>query len=372
MSSTLNNKLSQHWNCIQDNLFPWIEESLGPLSDKHRQLISVLEFADIDSHFSTYRGITPGRPPIDRASIACAFIAKAIYNLPTTRCLIDRLKVDKILRQICGFLHIHEIPSESVFSRAFAEFANTQLGEKIHDSLINSYHANRLVGHISRDATAIAAREKPLKKDPPKKEKKKRGRPKKDEVRAAPEPSRVERQLKMENVALMLADLPKHCDIGSKVNSKGHKISWRGYKLHLDIADGDIPISCALTSASTHDSQVAIPLATMTSKKVQSCYDLMDSAYDSVHIRMHSQSLGHVPLIDFNHRSKNDHRAFAPHEAERYKQRSSAERVNSRLKDSFNALCVRVKGHSKVMLHLMFGVIALTVDQMIRITTVTW
>ena len=58
MSSTLNDKLSQHWNCIQDNLFPWIEESLGPLSDKHRQLISVLEFADIDSHFSTYRGIT--------------------------------------------------------------------------------------------------------------------------------------------------------------------------------------------------------------------------------------------------------------------------------------------------------------------------
>ena len=109
----------------------------------------------------------------------------------------------------------------------------------------------------------------------------------------------------------------------------------------------------------------------MTSKKVQSCYDLMDSAYDSVHIRMHSQSLGHVPLIDFNHRNKNDHRAFAPHEAERYKQRSSAERVNSRLKDSFNALCVRVKGHSKVMLHLMFGVIALTVDQMIRLTIVT-
>lgn len=64
MSSTLNDKLSQHWNCIQDTLFPWVEESLGPLSDKHRQLVTVLEFADIDSHFSTYRGITPGRPPI--------------------------------------------------------------------------------------------------------------------------------------------------------------------------------------------------------------------------------------------------------------------------------------------------------------------
>ena len=206
MSSTLNEKLSQHWNCIQDTLFPWVEESLGPLSDKHQQLITVLEFANIDSHFSTYRGIRPDRPSTDRASIACAFTAKAIYNLPTTRCLIDRLKVDKTLRQICGFLHIHEIPSESVFSRAFAEFANTKLGEKIHDSIIRSYHAERLVGHISRDATAISAREKPIKKDSPKKEKKKRGRPKKDKVRTPPKPTRIKQQLKMENAAMMLND----------------------------------------------------------------------------------------------------------------------------------------------------------------------
>jgi len=42
--------------------------------------------------------------------------------------------------------------------------------------------------------------------------------------------------------------------------------------------DGQIPISAVLTSASLHDSQVAIPLATMTTQRVTYCYELMDSA----------------------------------------------------------------------------------------------
>jgi len=29
---------------------------------------------------------------------------------------------------------------------------------------------------------------------------------------------------------------------------------------------------------------------------------------------------------------------------------------------------IRVKGHAKVMSHLMFGILALTVDQLIRLT----
>ena len=56
----------------------------------------------------------------------------------------------------------------------------------------------------------------------------------------------------------MLADLPRACDVGSKRNAKGHTTSWIGSKLHVDTADGGIPISCIMTSASTHDSQVAI------------------------------------------------------------------------------------------------------------------
>ena len=56
----------------------------------------------------------------------------------------------------------------------------------------------------------------------------------------------------------MLNDLPTAYNLGTKKNSKGYKVSWIGFKLHIDEADGGIPISAILTSAFTHDSQVAI------------------------------------------------------------------------------------------------------------------
>lgn len=179
------------------------------------------------------------------------------------------------------------------------------------------------------------------------------------------EEKRLERQQWM-TLPEMLVDLPKACDIGSKVNAKGYLVSWKGYKLHIDTADGQIPISCILTSASVHDSQVALPLATMTQQRVTNLYDVMDSAYDAEIIGEHSKQQGHVALIDFNHRSPKDERQFLPHEAQRYKERSTAERINARLKDEFGGLCIRVRGHSKIMAHLMFGILALTVDQLMR------
>ena len=103
-------------------------------------------------------------------------------------------------------------------------------------------------------------------------------------------------------LAQMLADLPSAGDVGTKRNAKGHQQSWIGYKLHTDVADGGIPLSCILTSASLHDSQAAIPLATMTAARVTNLYDLMDSAYDAPEIRQHSESLGHVAIIDVNPR----------------------------------------------------------------------
>ena len=53
----------------------------------------------------------------------------------------------------------------------------------------------------------------------------------------------------------MRTDLPTYCTVGTKRNAKGHTESWIGYKLHIDTADGDIPVTCLLTSASLHDSQ---------------------------------------------------------------------------------------------------------------------
>ena len=89
----------------------------------------------------------------------------------------------------------------------------------------------------------------------------------------------------------MHEDLPKPYDVGTKKNSTGYKTSWTGYKLHIDSVDGGIPISCILTSASVHDSQVAIPLTKISADRVTNLYDLMDSAYDVPQIHEASQQI---------------------------------------------------------------------------------
>jgi len=176
------------------------------------------------------------------------------------------------------------------------------------------------------------------------------------------------------NLPEMLQELPRECDFGAKQNSQGNPQFWRGYKLHLDVADGQIPISAVLTSASVHDSQVAIPLATMTTQRVTYCYELMDAAYDATHLREQSRAMGHVPIIDPNpHRTQREPfqpdntPRLSPAQQQRYRERTMVERVNARIKDEFGGRQIRVRGHAKVMTHLMFGVLALTVDQILRL-----
>jgi hypothetical protein len=177
----------------------------------------------------------------------------------------------------------------------------------------------------------------------------------------------------------MLADLPRQCDLGGKQNSQGNTEYGRGYKLHLDVADGQIPISAILTAASLHDSQVAIPLATMTAQRVTNLYDVMDAGYDAAEIDEHSRSLGHVPIIrpvkrqhkeiPFSGREKWEAREMTPAEQDRFRERTMVERVNARLKDEFGARQIRVRGASKIMAHLMFGVLVLTADQILKLVS---
>ena len=370
-------RLSSYWCAFQEYLFPTIEADLGPLGERYQLFISVLELVRVEQHLPCCRSLR-GRPQQD--AMARAFIAKAVFQIDTTRALLERLANDRALRRLCGWESIRAIPSEATFSRAFAGFAEGALPSRLHEALIENTMQEQLVGHVSRDATAIEGREKPTPKPTqPAKPKRKRGRPRKGEERPK-EPSRLQRQQQM-TLPEMLDDLPHACDVGTKRNAKGYKESWIGYKLHIDAADGGIPLSCILTSASVNDCQVAIPLATMTAARVTNLYDLMDAAYDAAEIRAFSESLGHVPIIDINPR--NNSAAFKQElkqEAKakrtlgqeyakdvRYRERSTVERVNGRLKDEFGARQVRVRGHSKVLCHLMFGILALTVDQLLRL-----
>lgn len=356
----------QRWSIVQRELMPELRSEIGPLTPKLEKVIHTLEWVRIEEFVeSTWCGM--GRPPHDRGVLASAFVAKAVLGLTTTEALIERLKVDRALRRICGFSMWKRMPTRSTFSRAFDEFAQAKLAQRVQEALVEEHLGQALIGHISRDGTAIEAREKPARKEKTKPAAQaRRGRPRKDEVRE-PKLKTIARQLG-QSLTEMLAALPKACDRGTKCNAQGYKISWNGYKLHLDTADCGVVVSALLTSASVHDSQTAIPLALMTQGRVTNCYDLMDAAYCSAEIRGHSRSLGHVPLIDHNPRG-GEKIAFAPAEAQRYKERSQAERTNARLKDEFGGRQVWVRGPTKVMNHLMFGLLALTADQLLRLLT---
>lgn len=374
MNTTLSPVTVQRFVSLQEDFIGLIEHDYAGLSPKLEQIIRAFEFTQIELAVYRERGYGQsrgaGQPEADRCALACAFLAKAILDLKTTRGLIDRLQADSKLRRLCGFELRFALPSEATFSRAFAEFAASQLMQRVHADMVKATLGEQLIGHISRDATAIEAREMIAKKD---KEpvaaitqpKRKRGRPAIGEVRPPPEPSALERQ-RGQTLSQMLAELDTACATGTKRNAQGYKISWKGYKLHLDTACCGVPISAVLTGANVHDSRVALPLRRISAQRVTACYELMDAAYCSTVIREDIQSAGRIALIDHNPR-QGEKREFAPHEAQRYKTRSGAERCNARLKDEFGARHVQVRGHAKVMCHLMLGVVALCADQLMRL-----
>jgi hypothetical protein len=363
------NTLFDIWNNIQSNLFPWLEEELDPLSEKEQQFVKVVSLLDLCKHMKGYGGCGVGRKRKSRVSLAKAFVAKAVYNFETTDILIEYLKGCKNLRRLCGWEHRWLVPSKSTFSRAFSEFTEKQLVQRIHEAMIKTHYGSKLAGHVSRDSTAIEAREKPAKKkksDFPSVTKRKRGRPRKGEKVDPKPPKRLDLQSDR-SLEDNLCDLPTLCDVGCKINSKGYKTSWTGYKLHLDCIDGDIPVSAILSSASLHDSQVAIPLAQMTDERIFSLYDLMDSAYDAPQIKDFSRKLGHVSIVDHNPRRSREKIQMEPATKNRFNQRTSAERVNSYLKDNYGGNNIRVKGYKKVMTHLMLGVVVITAMQLYRL-----
>jgi IS5 family transposase len=391
MNTTQPQRIMQRWHVVQHELLPELKAQVGPLTPKLEKVIHTLEWVRIEE-FTAVSWCGVGRPPFERAWLANAFVAKAVLGLTTTVGLIERLMIDRALRRICGFPLHKTLPSEATFSRAFDEFAEGGLGQRVHEALIKEHLGDQLIGHLNRDGTAIEARERPSRKEAPAAEaaataqapccrrkrtlprraclkrphrQRKRGRPRRGEARPAAKATPIKRQ-RGQTLAQMLEEIPTACDRGTKCNAQGYKNSWRGYKLHLDTADCGVPIAALLSSASMHDSLAAIPLSLISAERVTNLYDLMDAAYCSADLREHSQSLGHVPLIDHNPR-RGEKIEFSPAEAIRYNERTAAERSNARLKDQFGGQTIRVKGDTKVMAHLMFGILALSADQLMRL-----
>lgn len=165
------------------------------------RLIAILDVIGLEAFVPEAREEPAGRPRIDAAWRApssprpCSALPppalSSIALAPTNRCA-------------CGWKRRAQVPSEATFSRAFREFAQGDLPDKMHAALIGRALGGRIIGAIARDATEIEAREKPVEKDkkegppppsasvPPQN---KHGRPRKGQERSSerpkPEPTRL-------------------------------------------------------------------------------------------------------------------------------------------------------------------------------------
>ena len=98
--------LSSYWSCFQALLFPQLEETIGALGERHQRFVMVLEWVRVET-LLPYQHRRRGCPPSDRAALARAFIAKAVFALVSTRMLLDRLRHDSTLRRLCGWPQAH-------------------------------------------------------------------------------------------------------------------------------------------------------------------------------------------------------------------------------------------------------------------------
>jgi hypothetical protein len=257
----------------------------GPLNGHHQQFVSVLGLVRIETFLPGWCGLV-GRPPCERAALARSFLAKAVFNLPTTRLLIGMLAADKSLRRLCGWPRAGEVPGESTLSRAFAASA---LPSRLHDALIQRTDADCLVGPISRDSTAIEAREKPVKAAEPKlpaQPKRRRGRPPSLQGRSTP------RRAAAPDRASSRHDVTRDAERSAAVLRCRHQAQCEGTSGILDRRQAahrhrrrrDPDLLCAHRSLrawqpgrhSTRHRDAA---------KVTNLYDLMDSADDDAAIR---------------------------------------------------------------------------------------
>lgn len=368
---------------LEQSLFPRLEESMGKLSSKEAKLIKILDFAQIEKFVSSFH-VT--NPPKDREELARAFVAKQVYNIQTTRDLIERLKIDRTLRVICGWRYHNDIPSESKFSRVFKEFSQQRIATKAHDIFIEKYLSETLFFYHSIDATAVELREKAVKQKKEIKPKRRQGRPKKGEEGPPKKPSILQQQEQMSDVEEMLSLIKTECNTSIKQNSKGNRHRWIGGKLHLSVVDGDIPITALYSSATVHDSSLALPLIKQSSQKVTYLYDLADAAYDNKIIKNYSQKHNHRPIIDINPKNSKKLKAkIALDKSEKkileplglyndsddmhYNQRSSVERVNAYLKDSYGCSKIYYQGAQKVASVFAFAVLSVCITQSLKLVT---
>lgn len=373
MKETMENRSAEnfasHWLTIQPSLFNFIEDEVGELDENQRLFVRVAESVGLERIAAKYGWCGNGRKPSSRLAIFKLFLMKHVWNFPTTKEAIAEVHRAPSMRRLCGWESQSMIPSESTISRTFEDFAVDEIASALFTDFVRKVTKGRIVLHRSIDSTEIDVRERSATRD--EKDAAAKDAAIRAEIDANAEDFNALSLQKVRDRETNLSLLPTLCDWGCKRNSKGKTQYWRGYKLHIAVADGDFPIAACLTSASLHDSKAAIPLMQLSDESALSLYDLEDAGYDAREIRDFSRANGHVPIIDVNPRrgtpkpdDRGERRVRIPSaEKVRFRNRSGVERVNGHLHDSHGGRTVRVRGHAKVFLHLMLGLLVIAVEQ---------
>jgi len=327
------------------------------LSGEHLTFMNMLRIIEDAMPAIVTHHARTGRPAYDSMAFFRAFFAQNYFAIPSVTLLIKTLKSDPNLRQLCGF---KKVPGNSSFSRRLSVFSCCNILPETLDGMVQKAYKDLPIIHVCRDSSAIAAREKAVKKKDTKVKKptKKRGRPPKGSLKPEKEPPELRKQISAKAKAT-LNGLNKDCSWGCKKNSEGNIFYWKGYKLHLDVSDIGFPLTAFVTGANVHDSQVAIPFEKITGNKVRYFYSVMDSAYDAKWIHAYVRMCRRIPIIDPNIRRDKNRPPLDPAKQDRYKIRTTVERSFSHLKDRLIPKSLYVKGHPKVSFTLMLGVIAL-------------
>lgn len=360
---------ASHWLTIQPSLFNFIEDEVGELDENQRLFVRIAESVELVRIAAKYGWCGNGRKPSSRLAMFKLLLVKHVWNFPTTKDALAEVRRAPSMRRLCGWESQSDIPSEATMSRAFGDFAADETASSLFADFVKKVTKGQIVIHRSIDSTEIDARERAATRD------EKAAAAELAAIRAAVDAGAADYNAltlqKSRDAETNILPLPTLCDWGCKRNSKGKTQYWRGYKLHVAVADGDFPIAACLTSASLHDSKAAIPLMQMADEAALSLYDLEDAAYDAKEIREFSESGNHVLIIDVNPRrgtpkpdDRGERRVRIPSaEKVRFRNRSGVERVNGHLHDAHSGRTVKVRGHAKVLLHLMLGLLVIAVEQ---------
>lgn len=283
-----------------------------------------------------------GRNGYALTSILGIMLLKLLYQTRTMKQTLLLLHENGNLKDM---LAITRVPSEATVSRLSREVEQIVDPADLHTRVVQDYtkSLDRLaVGHLSIDSTIVEAREKPVKTRVPKaKTPQKRGRKAKGSLDEQQHRERQARQ-EQERIAYLqesfeasLGKLELRCSVTAKQNSKGKNQWFIGYKAHLATDDHGVPMSFAVTGASVHDSQVAVPLMKKTKETADFLYALLDKGYINPAINDYVGMIGRKAIIDRRAYKGVVADPLDPASQKRYAARTTVERTNSELKDGY-------------------------------------